>query len=132
MDLLKTSMVLKCVPLTISDQLYFLRLSKVWSMLHNGSVGNKKCCTMFSYTFFLHFCCFSPLNLCFCHFNFFFWWSIKCPQRNISHWKWELIIRNCQLDCMLQSASLIMAWSYSSMIMGNNLQKYLAIYEYIP
>ena len=87
MDLLKTSMVLKCVPLTISDQLYFLRLSKVWSMLHDGSVGNKKCCTMFSYTFFLHFCCFSPLNLCFCHFNFFFWWSIKCPQRNISHWK---------------------------------------------
>ena len=28
-----------CIPLAISDQLYFLRLSKVWSMLHHGSVG---------------------------------------------------------------------------------------------
>ena len=52
MDLLKTSMVLKCVPLTISDQLYFLRLSKVWSMLHNGSVGNKK---MLHYVFIYFF-----------------------------------------------------------------------------
>ena len=34
--------------------LYFLRLSKVWSMLHHGSVGwvsNKECYYMFTYTF---------------------------------------------------------------------------------
>ena len=31
--------VQECVPLTISYHLYFLRISKVWSMLHHGSVG---------------------------------------------------------------------------------------------
>ena len=30
---------LECIPLTISYHLYFLRISKVWKMLHHGSVG---------------------------------------------------------------------------------------------
>ena len=30
------------------------------------------------------FCCFSSKNLCFYHFHFFFWWSIKFPQQNIN------------------------------------------------
>ena len=29
----------ECVPLTISYHLYFLHISKVWNMLHHGSVG---------------------------------------------------------------------------------------------
>ena len=31
----------ECVPLKISDQLYFPPLYKVWNMLHQGSVGRK-------------------------------------------------------------------------------------------
>ena len=30
------------------------------------------------------FCCFSSKNLCFYHFHFVFWWSIKFPQQNIN------------------------------------------------
>ena len=49
-----------CIPLAISDQLYFLRLSKVWSMLHHGSVGrvqikNATLSVMSSYIFYAFF-----------------------------------------------------------------------------
>ena len=52
--------ILKCFPLAISNQLYFLRLSKVWSMLHYGSVGrvqnqNKECHYIFINILFWHF-----------------------------------------------------------------------------
>ena len=42
------------VPQTISYPRYFLRISKVWSMLHHGLVGrvqNKQSYCMFTYTF---------------------------------------------------------------------------------
>ena len=45
---------LECVPLIISDHLYFLRVSEVWSMFHHQSVGrfqSKRCYCMFTYTF---------------------------------------------------------------------------------
>ena len=38
--------------------IYFIRLSKVWSMLHHGSVGrvqSKECYYVFTYTFFAFF-----------------------------------------------------------------------------
>ena len=76
--------------LAISNQLYFLRLSKVLSMLHYGSVGrvqnqNKECHYVFINILFWHFLyCLSPQNLCFYHFRFFLW-SIKFPQQNIGH-----------------------------------------------
>ena len=54
--------------------IYFLRLSKVWSMLHHGSVWlvHKKCYLIHLCTFLAFFCCFSSENLCFYHFHFFF------------------------------------------------------------
>ena len=64
-----------------------LHHGSVGSMLHHGSVGqvhSKKCYFMFAYTFETVFCCFSSKNLCFYHFHFFFWWSIKFPQQNIN------------------------------------------------
>ena len=52
----------ECIPLTISDQFYFLRLSKVSSMSHHGSVDRiqyKECYFMLSYSliafFIVHF-----------------------------------------------------------------------------
>ena len=58
----------ECVPLTISDQFYFHRLSKVSSMLHHGSVDRiqyKECYFMLSYTLIAFFI------VHFCHFRFF-------------------------------------------------------------
>ena len=52
--------ITKCVPLTIYFHLYFLCISKVWSMLHHRSVGQvqiKECYFIFTYTFVTFFCC---------------------------------------------------------------------------
>ena len=64
--------------LAISNQPYFLRLSKVWSMLHYGSVErvqsqNNECHYIF-------------INIIFWHFFVLFVkaWSIKFPQQNIT------------------------------------------------
>ena len=52
----------ECIPVTISYHSYFLRISKVWGMLHHGSVGrvqSEECYFMFPCTFLAFFCCFS-------------------------------------------------------------------------
>ena len=75
------------VPLIISHRLNILCISKFWSMLHHGPlwrVQGKECYFMFKFTFLWLFCCFSSKNLCFYHFRFFFWWSIKFSQQNIN------------------------------------------------
>ena len=80
-------LVNECVPLTISPHLYFLRISKISSMLHHGSVGqahSKECYFNFTCNFLTLFCYFSSKNLCFYRFHFLFWWSIKFPQQNIN------------------------------------------------
>ena len=77
----------ECVPLTISYHLYFLRISKVSSMLHHGSVWqahSKECYFNFAYNFLALFCYFLSKNFCFYPFHFLFWWSIKFPQQNIN------------------------------------------------
>ena len=46
--------LIECVSLTIFYHLIFLRISKVWGILHHGSVGrvqSKECYFMFSSTF---------------------------------------------------------------------------------
>ena len=61
-------------PLTISSYSYFLRLCKVLSMLHHGSVGrvqNKECYFMFSQTFDL-FWLFFIVKYVFLSFSFLF------------------------------------------------------------
>ena len=54
--------------MTISDQLYLLRLSKVWSMLHHGSAGrvqNKASYVMFFRYFSGSFSLFSIIKFVF-------------------------------------------------------------------
>ena len=44
--------------MAISYRLYFFRISKVWSMLHHGSVGRvqrKQCNSLFTYTVLVFF-----------------------------------------------------------------------------
>ena len=50
--------ILECVPLTISYHLYILRISKVSSILHHGSVGrvhSDECYFIFKYTYLTFF-----------------------------------------------------------------------------
>ena len=65
--------------------IYFVRLSKVWSTLYHGLVGQvhkKMLFNSFIY-FFCIFCWFLSKDSCFYHFHFFRW-SIKFPQQNIN------------------------------------------------
>ena len=65
----------ECVPLTISYHLYFLRASKIWSMLHHGSMGrvqNKECNSKSTYTFLGIFLLFFIKNVLFLSFPFLF------------------------------------------------------------
>ena len=60
---------------TVFYYLYFLRISKLWSMLHHGSAGrvqSKHCNSLFTYRFLAYFFCyFSSRNL-FLSFSFLF------------------------------------------------------------
>ena len=72
--------------MTISYDLYFIRIFKVWSMSHHGSVGrvqSKECYIMFTYVLSAIFV-FHKKFLCFCHFHLLFRWSTKSPQQNIN------------------------------------------------
>ena len=57
-------------------------------MLHNGSVSGASSQEGMLFYVFIHFFdihyCFSSRNLCFQHFPFFLWWSIKFSQQNIN------------------------------------------------
>ena len=58
----------KCVQLAITCHLYFLRISKVSSMSHHGSVGqvhSKECHFIFTYTFMELFLLFFTKNIVF-------------------------------------------------------------------
>ena len=92
-------MTFESVPLTITFHLCFLRISKVWGMLHNGSVGrvqSKQCYFMFTYTFLVLFCLFSSKNCVFIIFISFFDEVSSFRNRILTNQKPELVIRNCQ------------------------------------
>ena len=77
--------------------IYFLRFSKVWSILHHGSVtwGHKKCYLTLFFLFFI-------IKVLFLLFSFlFFWWSIKLSQQNFNQSEMRMIVSNCQWNCML-------------------------------
>ena len=86
--------LIECVPLTISCHLYFLRISKVSSMLHCGF-------SVKSATLYLHI-----LSCFFFFFHqkyrvfiiFILLWSVKFPQQNIS--QSEIGIGDFQWNCM--------------------------------
>ena len=85
--------ILECVPLTISYHLYILRISKVSSILHHGSVGrvhSEECYFIFKYTYLTYFFCFSSKDSCFYYFHFFFWWTLEFPQQKVNQLKTEI------------------------------------------
>ena len=74
------------VPLTISFHLYFLRIPKVWSMLHHGLVGqveNKECNFMFTDIFVTFF--FVVFYKIICVFIIFiYFYKYQFPRQNIN------------------------------------------------
>ena len=101
----------ECVPPTISYHLCFLCISKVWSMLHQGSVGASSVQRMLLYVY-IYFCCccFPSKKLCFYHFHFSFWWSIKFPQQNIHQSETRIGDRKLWLELYVAQVSLTQ-WS---------------------
>ena len=59
-------------------------------------IQSKECYFMFTYTFLS----FLSKNLCFYHFHFFFYEVSKFRNRILIIQKLELMIRNCQWNCM--------------------------------
>ena len=97
--------------LAISNQLYYLRLSKVWSMLHYGSVGrvqnqNNECHYIFINIIFWHFfVLLLAAKLVFTIFNSFYEVS-NFGNRILTSQKYEFMIRNCQWSCTFVSFNL--------------------------
>ena len=85
----------------ISHHLYFLRISKVWSKLHQGLVGqvqSKEWYHILPYTF-LAFLFVKKLS--FLPFSFLFFDEVSnFLNRMLTNLKPELVIRNCQWKCM--------------------------------
>ena len=84
--------------------IYFPRLSKVWTISHHGLVrrGHKKCYLMLFLFFIIEFVLlsFSFLSL-FLSFSFFFFDEVSNFRNRIStNQKRELVVSNCQLNCI--------------------------------
>ena len=90
------------------------RLSKVWSILHHGSVGRvqKKMLVNTFKCFYgiilLFFIAKFVVVFFFIFIFFFFWLSIKFPQQNITNQKLELVASNCQQNCMVSRLLLFL------------------------
>ena len=82
--------------------IYFLRLSKVWSISHHGSVGrgHKKCYLMLFLFFITKFVFLSFLFLSFFLSFFFFDEVSNFRNRILTSQKRELVVSNCQLNCI--------------------------------
>ena len=70
------------VPLTISYHVYFLRISKVSSMLHHRTVGKIRCKECYLHILSLHFLLLFIKKYVFLSFSFLFLLSIELPQKN--------------------------------------------------
>ena len=103
---LKTSMLRSVFPYKMTS-IYFLRPSKVWTMLQHGSVWlilTNYCYSIVLCTFLEFFCCFSRHRICV--FIIFISFSDKVSNfrnRILTNQKRELVVSNCQWNCMLVS-----------------------------
>ena len=91
----------ECVHLTKWYRFKFLRLSKVWSMLHGESVGRfqKKNSTLyFHLLFWLFLLLFFIIIFVFLWFSFIF--LMKFCNRILTNQKHELVVSNCLQNCM--------------------------------
>ena len=94
----------KSIPLTISHYLYFLCISKVSSMLYHRLVGwvqSKECSFVFTNTFLAFFIVFHH-EICVFIILISFFNEISNFCNKIISWnqKLELLIRNCQWNCI--------------------------------
>ena len=82
----------------------FLCISKVWSMFHHGSVGrvqSKECYLMFTDTFRAFIVVFDQKNCLSIIFISCFDEVSNFPNRILTSQKAQLVIKNCQWNCML-------------------------------
>ena len=102
---------LECVPRTISYHLYFLRICKVWSMLHQGQWNEFriKKAILCLYILFSLFFSFFIKNCVFIISISFLDEVSNFRNRILTNQKPKLVMRNCQWNFML---TLILKSSY--------------------
>ena len=91
----------ECDPQTISYHLYFLRIPKVSRMFHHRSVGqihSTDCYFLFTYIF-LDLLLFFIRKLMFLSFSFLLLSEVS-NKRILINQKPDLVIRNCQSNCL--------------------------------
>ena len=96
-------MIIEYVPLTTSYHLYFLRISKVWRMLHHGSVGEFRVINATSYLYIHFFVLFHQKLSAFIIFISFFDEVSHFCNRILTKQKLELVTRNYLWNCMTES-----------------------------
>ena len=88
------SKILRVCSIGIFLYLCYLRITKVWSMLHHESVGwvqGKECSFFVHIYFFWHFfVVFTSKKLCSYHFHYFFLLRTKFLQQNINQSETEI------------------------------------------
>ena len=82
--------------------IYFLHLSKVWSILHHGSVGqvHKKCSLVLLHTFMTFFVVFHHKICVFIILISFFDEVSNFRNRILTNQKHEFVVSTCQQNCM--------------------------------
>ena len=81
--------------------IYFLRLSKVWSISHHGSVGRgHKKCNLILFLFFIIKFVFLSFSFLSFFLLFFFDEVSNFRNRILTSQKRELVVFNCQLNCI--------------------------------
>ena len=82
--------------------IYFLRFSKVWSILHHGSVGqvHKKCSLVLLHTFMTFFVVFHHKICVFIILISFFDEVSNFRNRILTNQKREFVVSTCQQNCM--------------------------------
>ena len=96
---------LECVRLTKLYHFIFLHLSKVWSMLHHGSVRrvkNKSTTLSFHLLFWHFFVIFHHQNCGFIIFISFFDELSNFCNRILTKQKQEFVVQNCQWNCKVK------------------------------
>ena len=105
----RTTYILSYVWVRSSNKMipiYFLRLSKVWRILHHRSVGwvHKK--MLLNACTFWHFLLFFIIKIVFLSFLFVFFEEVSnFRNRILTNQKRELMVFDCQWNCMVLSAT---------------------------
>ena len=105
--------------------IYFLRLSKVCSILQHGLVWRiyEKCYLMLSNSLFWHFLLFFVIKFVFLSFSFLVFDKVSnFRNRILTNQKYELVVSSCQWTCMYEKGSRPWILGPTFMVLGHTYE----------